>query len=90
MIGDQDDDAEGQAGGRTPMNVKEDENGFPFGESEDADTPVNRSPPPEGDSGIRNHAFYIRAVEVLVELAELVQVSDGPVVRHSLARAVRL
>lgn len=71
MIGDDTDD---QAGGRTPMNHKDDAKSFPFGaESEDADTPVNRSPPKGEEPGIRNRDFYVRAVELLIELAELVK-----------------
>jgi hypothetical protein len=75
MIGDQDDDLESQRGERTPMNIKEDDKGFPFDNTEDGDTPVNRSPPRGKDVGTRNRAFYIRAVEILIELAELVKVS---------------
>jgi hypothetical protein len=75
MFGNRGDDLDSQQGGRTPMNVKEeDDGGFPFDGSKDVDTPVNRSPPRDEDGGIRNRAFYVKAVEILIELAELVKV----------------
>lgn len=93
MIGDQDDDLESQRGGRTPMNIKEDDKGFPFDDTEDGDTPVNRSPPRGKDGGTRNRAFYVRAVEILIELAELVKVSRAWHLRqshHSLTQSAPL
>ena len=77
--------------GKTPMNHgSEQSKEFPFdGRSEGTETPVNRSRSPHGRSdhedekpeetkGAWNRAYYIKAVEVLIELAELVKVSMSP------------
>ena len=73
--------------GKTPMNHgSEQSKEFPFdGRSEGTETPVNRSRSPMGRSDRQdekvegkemwNRAYYIKAVEVLIALAELVKVS---------------
>jgi hypothetical protein len=72
--------------GKTPMNYgSEQSKEFPFdGRSEGTETPVNRSRSPNGkldregenEEGMWNRAYYIKAVEVLMALAELVKVSS--------------